>query len=203
MQYHALSYALPPGMSFTVGEFHYDVASEIWQWSEGTFAIHGFKPGDVVPTTLLVLTHKHPEDRGDFEALFHCVLTEGGTIVSHHRIIDGNGATRRVVMIAEAVKDTDGSIATVKGHYLDLSAVMNAEAFMVADEAVTRATEKRQFIEQAKGLLMCRFQIDSETPFAMLAQRSQRDQRKLRTVAEELIDSFDKVLANHRTSTAS
>lgn len=186
---HSFSYTLPPGEGFMVGEFHYDIPSERWHWSAGAFAIHGFEPGDVVPTTPLVLAHKHPDDRAAFEMLFQRVQKEGGAVVSHHRIIDGHGVTRSVVMVAEGHRDDTGTVVRVSGHFADLSKVFERESSVVADEAVARAVEKREFIEQAKGVLMGQFHVDSDAAFEMLVRRSQHDQRKLRDIAVDLVKS--------------
>ncbi len=91
-RHQTFSYILPPGTGFAVGDFSFEVDSGLWNWSEGSSIIHGFEPGDVVPTTGLVLAHKHPADRDEFERIFRGVVTDGGTMVSHHRIIDGTAA---------------------------------------------------------------------------------------------------------------
>ncbi len=184
---HSFSYILPPGEGFVVGDFQYDVLADAWHWSTGVYTIHGFEPGDIVPTTPLVLAHKHPNDREAFEVLFHGVRVEGGTVVSHHRIIDGHGGTRKVVMIAEGRKDPSGNVDVVTGHFLDLTNVIERESSAEADEAVARAVEKRQFIEQAKGILMGRFSMDSDSAFEILVKWSQREQRKVRDIAVDLV----------------
>lgn len=48
------------------------------------------------------------------------------------------------------------------------------------------AVESRDIIGQAKGILMERYKIDSGAAFDLLVHASQRTQRKLRDVAEEL-----------------
>ena len=44
------------------GPFRYTVPSDSWWWSEEVYAIHGFQPGAVVPSTELMLAHAHPSD---------------------------------------------------------------------------------------------------------------------------------------------
>jgi 3-methyladenine DNA glycosylase AlkC len=46
---------------------------------------------------------------------------------------------------------------------------------------------------------MARLHIDSEAAFAQLGQWATRDNRKLRTVAEELVTSFQTSLARPRS----
>lgn len=198
-RHQTFSYILPPGTGFAVGDFSFDVDSGLWNWSEGSFIIHGFEPGDVVPTTGLVLAHKHPADRDEFERIFRGVVTNGGTMVSHHRIIDGHGSTRRVIMVGEGMEDAGGRVCAIRGHFIDLTRIMDAETAAAADAAVAGAVEKRHFIEQAKGILMGRYRIDADAAFAMLAQASQHSQRKVRELAEEVVSSVVNAGAHPRS----
>ena len=56
-------------------------------------------------------------------------------------------------------------------------------------DEVERVAESRAVIEQAKGILMERYQLDPEAAFAVLVRHSQHSNRKLRTIAEELVGS--------------
>lgn len=40
-----------------LGEYRYDLVREEWWWSPDMFALHGFAPGEVVPSTALALAH--------------------------------------------------------------------------------------------------------------------------------------------------
>jgi AmiR/NasT family two-component response regulator len=51
------------------------------------------------------------------------------------------------------------------------------------------ALETRIIIEQAKGILMATERCDSDAAFEILKNRSQRSNRKLRLVAEEIVTS--------------
>lgn len=50
----------------------------------------------------------------------------------------------------------------------------------------------RDVIGQAKGLIMAQEGCDSEEAFGRLRHRSQRENRKLRTIAQEIVDAHDK-----------
>ena len=56
-------------------------------------------------------------------------------------------------------------------------------------EQLQAAMASRAVIEQAKGVLMSRHGVDAETAFAVLRQKSQERNVKLRAVAEELVAS--------------
>ncbi|SDG20660.1 hypothetical protein SAMN04487781_4008, partial [Cellulosimicrobium cellulans] len=34
-----------------IGQFRLDLGTGTWWWSSETYRVHGFEPGDVVPTT--------------------------------------------------------------------------------------------------------------------------------------------------------
>src|ERR1700756_2141655 len=46
-----------------VGAFRFYFDDQRWEWSEQVQRMHGYQPGTVTPTTELMLSHKHPDDR--------------------------------------------------------------------------------------------------------------------------------------------
>jgi GAF domain-containing protein len=69
----------------------------------------------------------------------------------------------------------------------------NAQAYWDAhalSEQLTEAMQSRATIEQAKGILMAQSGVDADTAFAMLRSASQRENRKLRDVAHELVARY-------------
>lgn len=59
--------ALTAGTAEPAARFRYDVRSGDWWWSPGMFDLHGLTEGDVEPSTELLMSHKHPEDRAATE----------------------------------------------------------------------------------------------------------------------------------------
>ena len=51
------------------GTFVMDGKTKVMRWSEELYTIHGYRPGDVVPTLALTLAHKHPADLPRIQAL--------------------------------------------------------------------------------------------------------------------------------------
>lgn len=54
---------LAGGRRSPVGRYRLDLSTGEWAWSDEVYVMHGFEPGQVVPTTPLMLSHKHPDDR--------------------------------------------------------------------------------------------------------------------------------------------
>ncbi|MFI8565603.1 ANTAR domain-containing protein [Rhodococcus sp. NPDC078407] len=53
---------------------------------------------------------------------------------------------------------------------------------------VEMALARRAPIEQAKGMLMAIHRVDADAAFSMLVRQSQSTNRKLRDIAQELVD---------------
>src|ERR1700712_2939672 len=66
-----LDQALLGGEPQRVGRFEYRYDSAGWTWSDTVAKMHGYQPGEVEPTTELVLSHKHPEDLARVKGRLH------------------------------------------------------------------------------------------------------------------------------------
>ena len=55
-----------------------------------------------------------------------------------------------------------------------------------------RALDSRAVIDQAKGILMGRHGITSDAAFEMLSKQSQLANRKLRDIAQDLVDEVQR-----------
>lgn len=79
------------------GTFHL-LGDDALVWSEPVFRLHGFEPGDVVPSTSLMLAHCHRDDRPALEAVLRAAPTTPGEGRSvRYRLLDATG-TERVVL---------------------------------------------------------------------------------------------------------
>ena len=177
--------AIPVGER--VGSFRYLRAEGRWEWSDAVAQIHGYAPGQVKPTTALVLSHKHPDDAANVARLIEAMTEQGRPFSSRHRIIDTRGHIHPVVVIAERLCDGDGAVIGTEGLYVDLSDVDDGAT---VEDAIADFTEHRAVIEQAKGVLMMTYGISSERAFDILVWRSQATNTKLRTLASQIVDDF-------------
>ena len=175
------------GTAEPVARFRFDVGSGIWWWSQEMFALHGFVPGEVVPSTELLMAHKHPQDRTRTVTRLQHVLADGQPFCCRHRIVDATGKIRTVLSLGEGICDDSGSVRAVHGFFIDVTDSTHREAQEEAQEAVRRSAESRAVIEQAKGALVAVFGIDADSAFAVLRARSQNGNIKLRDVADGLV----------------
>lgn len=172
------------------GRFVFHVATEVWDWDDDVYAIHGYRPSEVTPTTELILKHKHEQDRDLFDRTLREATAHGAPFNIYYRILVA-GSERRVVLVGAGEYDEPsrqgGPVDRLVGYYLDLTAEMEEENNAAADAAVAASAKGRDTIEQAKGVLMLGYGLDPNAAFAMLKWWSRNRNMKVREVAERLI----------------
>lgn len=177
-------------LSGPFGSFSYTPSTGAWWWSDELFRIHGFEPGDVVPTTELLVAHKHPEDAELALKVIETTLATGSKFSLWHRVVDAQRRIRHVVSVGEGILDASGDLAEVRGYMIDVTSVHRAECAREVDEAVRRSAESRATIEQAKGVLMASLGVTDDEAFAVLRTRSQHANIKVRELAQQLVTNL-------------
>ncbi|ORB75263.1 PAS and ANTAR domain-containing protein [Mycobacterium scrofulaceum] len=167
-----------------VGRFQFFMESERWEWSDAVARMHGYRPGEVRPSTGLLLQHKHPEDREHVAAVLDQIL-RGKPFSSRHRIIDTAGRTRCVVVVGDRMLDDDGELIGTSGFYVDVTDSLESDIKNV----LSAAADARATIEQAKGVLMAAYGISARRAFDILVWRSQETNLKLRDLAGRFLDA--------------
>nr|WP_231994147.1 PAS and ANTAR domain-containing protein [Mycobacterium sp. 852002-50816_SCH5313054-b] len=180
----AVDLVLGLGEPQRVGRFRFFLDGRRWEWSDAVARMHGYEPGQVEPTTELLLQHKHPEDRERVAAVLDHVL-KGKPFSSRHRIIDTAGHTRCVVVAGDRMLDERGALAGTSGFYVDVTDSLHTDITNVL-EAVADARAK---IEQAKGVLMSAYGISAERAFDLLVWRSQETNLKVRDLAARFLEA--------------
>ncbi|MFE9580079.1 ANTAR domain-containing protein [Nocardia sp. NPDC006044] len=178
------------GTPQVAGSFSFWFADQRWQWSDVVAAMHGYKPGTVTPTTELLLSHKHPEDRAQVAETIAKSLHDAQPFCSRHRIIDTAGQVRHVIVLGDTLTE-DGKVVGTTGYYVDLTETIDEQRQEMLDDALPELFETRAVIEQAKGVLMRVYRLNAEQAFRVLQWRSQETNVKLRTLASRLIAELD------------
>lgn len=155
-------------------------ADGTWWWSDGCYALHGFTPGDVVPTTELMRAHVHPDDRQEWWD----ALTDAGTTPreARFRLRDAAGRERTVVGVCRGLGD--GQVEAV---LVDLTSAVAVEGARLATEQIAASAASRATIEQAKGVVAAAYGVSVEAAFAVLREASMRSNVGLRAVAARLV----------------
>ncbi len=169
-----------------VGAFRYVARDDRWEWSDEVAHMHGYGPGIVVPTTALILAHKHPDDRATVADLIDQVRRDGAPFSSRHRIIDTSGDEHLVFVVGDRWYQ-DGAPAGISGFYVDITEQFNTDVQDRLTEAVVEIGARQAVINQAIGMLMLRYGINADSAFQLLSRLSQESNIKLRTIAERVV----------------
>ena len=181
----AVELAIGTGDAQQVGRFRFYIDGQRWEWSENVERLHGYEPGTVTPTTELLLSHKHPDDRPQVAAVLGKVA-DGEPFSSRHRIIDTAGRTHWVIVIGDRMRDDAGEVIGTSGFYVDFTDTMQSDI----SAAVSKVAEARAEIEQAKGLLMASYGITADRAFDILVWRSQETNIKVRELARRFVTAM-------------
>lgn len=181
--------ALAGGAPQRAGWFRFYFADQRWEWSEQVQQMHGYEPGTVTPTTELVLSHKHPEDRGHVAATIDEILDTHQAFSTRHRIIDTGGQVHHVVVVGDQLYDDRGEVIGTHGFYVDVSP-SHQEGEDLVTAKLAEIAEQRAVIEQVKGMLMLIYGIGDVAAFELLKWLSQDANIKLRLLAEQICEDF-------------
>jgi PAS domain S-box-containing protein len=171
-----------PGDPQRVGRFRFFLSDRRWEWSDAVAQMHGYPPGAMTPTTELLLSHKHPDDRPRIAALLDRVL-DGEPFSSRHRILDTTGHTHWVIVVGDRMRDQAGAVVGTSGFYIDVTEAVQSDVTSVVSQVV----EARAQIEQAKGVLMAAYGITADRAFDILVWRSQETNIKVRELASRFL----------------
>ena len=141
--------------------------------------MHGYWPGTVTPTTELVLSHKHPDDRDEIAQTIDTIRRTGQPLRSRHRIVDTSGKVRSVVVVGDQLHDERGRIVGTQGFYIDATTDEREQQDLLTAQ-LAAISETRAVIEQAKGVLMAAYGITADRAFEILVWRSQETNLRLR-----------------------
>jgi hypothetical protein len=179
------------GEDLRVGGFRFWFVGQRWEWSDEVARMHGYEPGTVVPTTELLLSHKHPDDRAHVQDLLDHALYSQASLSSRHRFLDTAGHVHDAIVVADRMRDDSGAVVGTEGYYIDLTETLDearAETrTKVLDESLPELYDARAAIEQAKGALMLVYRVTADHAFRILKWRSQETNTKLRDLSAQLV----------------
>jgi hypothetical protein len=177
----------PAAGYLNVGTFRFWFVGQRWEWSDEVARMHGYQPGAVVPTTKLLLSHKHPDDRAHVQELLDYALQSEESFSSRHRFIDTAGIVHDAIVVADRMLDESGAVLGTAGYYIDLTDTFDEARQEILDAALPDLFESRSAIEQAKGVLMYVYRVSADQAFRVLQWRSQQTNVKLRALAKQLL----------------
>lgn len=194
-----MSAGLAPDKYLNVGSFRFWFVGQRWEWSDEVARMHGYEPGTVIPTTELLLSHKHPDDRAHVQEVLDYALHSGASFSSRHRFVDTAGNVHDAIVVADRMLDDKGVVVGTAGYYIDLTDTVDETRKKILDEALPDLFEARAAIEQAKGVLMAIYRVSADHAFRVLQWRSQETNVKVRALAKQLVDEVGSLGPNSAT----
>lgn len=186
----AVEQALTGGTPQRAGWFRFYFHDQRWEWSDQVQRMHGYEPGSVTPTTELVLSHKHPDDRTQVAAGIDDMIKHRQAFSTRHRIIDAKGVTRQVVVVGDQFCDEGGEVIGSQGFYVDVTPEPTRREEADITARVAAIAERRTVIDQTKGMLMLVYGLDEAAAFNLLKSLSQVRNMKLGILAEQIANDF-------------
>lgn len=120
-----------------VGTWEYDVAADLLEWNEVSFAVHGRRRETFTPDARNTAALIHPDDAARvLEGINRCIA--GGERIYHaeYRVVWPGGEVRHVRTGTEIVRDEAGNPTRLHGVIIDLTDEKNAlEAARTANQA--------------------------------------------------------------------
>ncbi len=89
-------------------------------------------------------------------------------------------------MVGDRILDDAGDVIGTSGIYVDITDTMESDI----STALSKVTEARAEIEQAKGLIMAAYGISADQAFDILVWRSQETNVKVRKLAHRFVNAM-------------
>jgi len=160
-----------------VGGWEWDIAKDVWTFSDNWLRIHGCTKRHLSTSDLLSIAH--PDDRKDIQKAFDRAVTEGAGYSSEHRIIrQDTGEERYIRAFGRPRLDGDGKAVKLFGSAQDITDHKSAE------DALRKS--KQQFQELVENLNDVLFMIDMD---AIITYVSPPVESLLGYTPEELIQT--------------
>ncbi|WP_431836556.1 PAS and ANTAR domain-containing protein [Cellulomonas sp. Y8] len=173
------------------GSFTLVASTGRWSWSDEIYAIHGFEPHEVLPTTELVLAHAHSDDRPRLATVLEHASCTAERLSEIYRLIDTQGCERIVVVVGQGRAPAAGNASIeLTGYFLDASDVLEDRVQTEITKGVASASQSRSRIDQAVGVVAFAQGSTTASALDLLIQASQDANVPLRTLARAIVETL-------------
>jgi hypothetical protein len=173
------------------------MAPELWRRGDGAGALQLEELWNTVPAAprfdLLCMYPVHAFDGSEHTPGFSTMCDLHAEVVpdeSYTTLTEPADRGRLVARLQQQRRAGNRDRERLQAQQRELEAALASvtEQARRHDEQLQQALETRDLIGQAKGILMARFRIDSDTAFDLLRSASSRSHLKLRDVALTVVD---------------
>jgi two-component system, NarL family, sensor histidine kinase UhpB len=125
------------------GSWETDIITGEVKWSDETFRIYGYKPGEVKPGHDIVLHHIHPDDRAAYQHIIYVVLQKKEVYSSEMRLIDKMGNHKFVAFKIVVKRNESGQLIRLSGFIQDITERKKAEILL------RESNERYEYVNKA------------------------------------------------------
>ena len=116
-----------------VGGWEWDIATDVWTFSDNWLRIHGCSKRQLTTSELLFIAH--PDDRPKIQKSFEKAITEGAHYEKEHRVIrQDTGEERYIRALGRPKLDDDGKTVKLFGSAQDITESTKAEKLLRENE---------------------------------------------------------------------
>lgn len=176
-----------PG-AVAAGEFRYYPLEDTWWWSDPLVELFGYAPGEVVPTTELLLWHHRATGKDREQTLTAIARAVSGEAPVQVQVMqDARGRERAVIVLVDVAWSDPAGVPVARGVVLDVTSVVGVGARAQANEQIGLWAQSRAAIEQAKGIVALAYRVTPDAAFAALRRSSSLANVKVRDIAESIV----------------
>lgn len=116
------------------GSWEADLLTGKYKWSDETFRIFGYQPGEVEPNYAMFLRHVHPDDMSYFQNRRQEVIAKLDAYENEFRVIDKDGNIKHLASKVVVKRNEEHDPIRLIGVNLDITARKNTEALVKRSE---------------------------------------------------------------------
>jgi PAS domain S-box-containing protein len=119
-----------------VGDWEWDVVTNVVKWSAEMYRIYGFKPFEIEPDYSLVLQQMHPESKDEFLKAIESALTKDQPFEMNYTFYRKDGSVAILHTIGSVERNNEGAPVRMAGIVQDITKQKH-------DEDLIRSSEER------------------------------------------------------------
>ena len=117
-----------------IGDWHWDTETDKLHWSDQTFRLFDYEPGEVDVDFQFYLRHIHKDDIEAATANIEEAMSNKGAYHNTYKIVTKTGASKTCEVQGEVILDNDGNTIGMRGVCQDITARKHAEDKLVKSE---------------------------------------------------------------------